>query len=293
MFLPIFFIGMSKNCYPSLKKNLDYLIKFKENTGLDIKICIVDSDSIDGTKDYCKKLEDKNKIDKFIEVDNLEEKYRSRIKRLAISRNQGLTFIKEEINQESLYVPMDMDLNLFSLTSFDNLKSTFKFLIKNDSDCLFPYSVPYYYDIFALRKKGWVKNNNILKSKKIKNQIIFFSFFINYFLIFRKQKHIKKFKQELIGVESAFGGVGMYKVNRELLKTSKYSTNKDNEDMFSEHLFFNQNFDKLNILTKWNIEAPKEYTFFNSYSLNEKLIYILKTIKNDSKNFYNKMKNES
>ncbi len=292
MFLPIFFIGMSKNCYPSLKTNLDYLIKFKEDTGLDVKICIVDSDSVDGTKDYCRELEDKNKIDKFIEVDNLEDKYRSRIKRLAISRNQGLAFIREEIDQESLYVPMDMDLNLFSFTNFDNLISTFKFLIESDSDCLFPYSVPYYYDIFALRKKGWVKNNNILKSKKIKSKLIFFSFFINYFLIFRKQKHIKKFKQEQIKVESAFGGIGIYKVSKELLKNSEYLTNKDNEDMFSEHLFFNQNFDNLNILTKWNIEAPKEYTFFNSFTLYEKLIYILKTFKNDLKTFYRKIKNE-
>ena len=89
---------MSKNCYPSLKRNLDYLIEFKEVSGLAVQICIVDSDSIDGTKEYCKKLEDENKIDKFIEIDKLEEKYRSRIKRLAISRNQGLAFIKEKID---------------------------------------------------------------------------------------------------------------------------------------------------------------------------------------------------
>ena len=68
MFLPIFFIGMSKNCYKSLNKNLDYLLKFKEATGLDIKICVVDSDSVDGTKDYCQKLLEEHKIDRFIEV---------------------------------------------------------------------------------------------------------------------------------------------------------------------------------------------------------------------------------
>ncbi len=293
MFLPIFLIGMSKNCYKSLKNNLDYLIKFKEMTNLNIKICIVDSDSVDGTKQYCKKLEEENKIEKFIEVDKLEEKYRSRIKRLALSRNEGLNFIKKEMNQDSIFVPMDMDLDLFSLTSFDALKNIFKSFIESDSDCLFPYSIPYYYDIFALRKQGWVKNNNIYTSKKIKNKIIFFSFLINYFLIFRKQKHIKKFKQEFISVESAFGGIGMYKVSRELLEKSKYLTNVNNEDMFSEHIYFNQNFDKLAISTKWNIESPKEYTFFKSFSLNEKVKYVLKTFKNDLKTFYKKIKNES
>ena len=293
MFLPIFFIGMSKNCYKSLNKNLDYLLKFKEATSLDIKICVVDSDSVDGTKDYCQKLLEEHKIDRFIEVDNLGEKYKSRIKRLAVSRNQGLNFIKEEIKQESIYVPMDMDLDLFSLTDFNSLKSIFQLFIERDSDCLLPYSVPYYYDIFALRKKGWVRNNNIFISKKIKNKMIFFSFLINYFLIFRKQKHIKKFKKDFINVESAFGGVGMYKVSKDLLEKRKYSTSQDNEDMFSEHLFFNQNFSKLDIFTKWNIVAPKEYTFFNSFSLNEKLIYVLKTFKNDLKTFYKKMKNEN
>ena len=90
---------------------------------------------------------------------------------------------------------MDMDLDLFSLTDFNSLKNIIQLFIEKDSDCLLPYSVPYYYDIFALRKKGWVKNNNIFISKKIKNKMIFFSFFINYFFIFRKQKHIKKFKK--------------------------------------------------------------------------------------------------
>ena len=43
--------------------------------------------------------------------------------------------------------------------------------------------------------------------------------------------------------------MGMYKVSKELLEKSKYSTSQNNEDMFSEHLFFNKNFSRLDIFT--------------------------------------------
>ena len=52
----IIFVGMSKNCFSTLEKNLKFLEGFKQNSKTIVKICIVDSDSTDGTKDYCKAL---------------------------------------------------------------------------------------------------------------------------------------------------------------------------------------------------------------------------------------------
>ena len=56
----LYFVGLSKNCFENTKKNLDFLVQFKENTNFDIKIIVIDSDSEDGTKEYCKELLSKN-----------------------------------------------------------------------------------------------------------------------------------------------------------------------------------------------------------------------------------------
>ena len=45
-----------------------------------MKIAVIDSDSDDGTKSYCKELLDSKRLDYFIEIDSLEQKYDSGIK---------------------------------------------------------------------------------------------------------------------------------------------------------------------------------------------------------------------
>ena len=49
---------------------------------------------------------------------------------------------------------MDMDLDLFKYTTFENFDEIILSFINNKNmDGMFPYSKPYYYDIFALRKR--------------------------------------------------------------------------------------------------------------------------------------------
>ena len=144
---------MSKNCFNSLKSNIEFLLKFKDFTSHNIDICIIDSDSSDGTKEYCYELYEQKFINQIIEIDNLEKEYSSRIERLTICRNEGLNYIGKMIDKEALYIPMDMDLDLFSLTSFEELEKIINTFISRDNfDGLFPFSVPHYYDIFALVK---------------------------------------------------------------------------------------------------------------------------------------------
>lgn len=281
----IYFVGMSKNCFSKLEINLNYLIKFKSNTNFEIKICIVDSDSIDGTKEFCKNLLKQKKINKFIEIDNLEKIYNSRIERLSISRNLGVEYLKEQEEDKLIYIPIDMDLDLFQFTTFDKLNDLISLFIEDSEvDAMFPYSIPYYYDIFALRCKGWVDGNNLLISRMLKDKVRLFTFIFNYIYIFRKQRHINMWSQKQINVISAFGGMGMYKVENSDFDNISYDINQNNVNFYSEHLFFNEHFQNLSINLDWNISSPTEYTFFKSYNLFEKIIYILKTIKNDFKN---------
>ena len=281
----IFFVCMSKNCFNNLQQNIDYLLRYKEISKFDIKIFIVDSDSVDGTKEYSLDLENKLLIDKFIEIDNLEKNYSSRIERLTICRNNSLSEIKEYNLNQIIYVPIDSDIFVFEHTSFDDFENIIKHLVKNDEwDGVFPFSIPYYYDIFALRKAGWVEGNNLLKAKNWKQKIKFGTFFINYFFIFRKQVSKNYFDQDTIKVNSAFGGVGIYKIKHIQNLKYKYLPDFQNIDFVSEHINFNLNFKNLYILKNWNIPAPNGYIYFNISSFKDKLIYILKTLKNDFKN---------
>ncbi len=281
----IFFVCMSKNCFNNLQKNINFLLQFKEKTKFDVKIFIVDSDSDDGTKEYSLNLERKLLIDKFIEIDNLEKNYLSRIERLTICRNNSLLEIKEYDLNQIIYVPIDSDIFIFEHTSFDDIENIIDQLVENkDWDGIFPFSIPYYYDIFALRKAGWVEENNLLKAKEWKQKIKFGTFFINYFYIFRKQVSKNYFNQDTIKVNSAFGGIGIYKIKHIQNLKYKYLPDFQNIDFVSEHINFNLNFKNLFVLKNWNIPAPNEYIYFKNWNFKDKLIYILKTINNDFKN---------
>jgi len=204
---------------------------------------------------------------------------------LSICRNAGLNYIEKMIDKEALYIPMDMDLDLFSLTSFEELEKIINtFISKDNFDGLFPFSVPHYYDIFALRATGWVNGNNLLTARNLKDKFKIFSVIFNYFLIFRKQKHIKKFNEPFISVESAFGGMGLYKMGVKEFENYKYDINIDNINYYSEHIVFNNFFNNLYISSEWKFHSPTEYTFFNNFTFLEKVMYIMKTLKNDFKN---------
>ena len=278
----IVFVGMSKNCLSNSKKNLGFLKQFKSISTHNIKICVIESDSYDGSKEYFYMLKENNEIDYLKEIDNLAEVEDSRISRLVICRNEALNYLKSQFQNNLIYIPMDFDIDLFKLTTPKEFDLLINFFVSNDNiDSLFPFSLPYYYDIFALRSKDWVDKNNLLKSKKLKNRFKVGSVFFNYFLIFRKQLKIDSFKEDLIPIQSAFGGIGMYKVNKNNINKIKYSTSKKSPNFVSEHIFFNEFFNNLYIYKNWRIEAPHEYIFWNTLNLFNKLKFVLKSLKHD------------
>jgi len=283
--LNIYFVGLSKNCLLTLRKNIDFInLLTKEGVGVE-KIIIVDSDSNDGTKEYCKSLKNDNFL--FIEEDNVKNKFHNRIEILSHCRNIGLQNIEK--TNDVLYIPIDLDIDLFSLIkpkSFIELVGNFQ--NNKDIDALFPYSEPYYYDIFALRKQGWVDNNAVLQAHKLKQKFKIGSFFFNYFFVFKKQINKNKFSEDLIRVESAFGGIGLYKINKN--KNYLYETKDIDTEFHSEHLSFNNNFKNLFIDKDWAVPAPEEHINFHLLRKLEKVIYILKTFKYDILDFFNKGK---
>ncbi len=285
----IFFCGLSKNCNDTIKKNLEFINEFIKIVDFtDVKVITVDSDSNDGTKEYLKSFSSENDFSIHVNADGLEEIYNSRIERIAHCRNICLDTMYENSSNNSLvYLPLDLDIDLFKNVSIDEFKNLLiAFLEDASTEACFPFSTPFYYDIFALRCENWLEINSQQLINKLKKIFLFGSFFLNYVFIFRKQKSINQFKVEKIKVTSAFGGAGMYKFNLDEIKKVRYHLSEENPEFISEHIFFNSYFENLYINTNWTIPAPSEHINFKVLNFYEKFIYFLKTIKFDLKKIF-------
>lgn len=281
----IIFCGLSKNCGSTLINNIEFINKFiKFYKDVDIRSIIVESDSTDGSFEYLKSLQSSSNIELFIK-NGLEQKISSRIERIAICRNVGLDYIKNNFSDldNIIYIPYDNDIDLFDNISEDNFMSLIENLITNKNiKGIFPISKPFYYDIFALRAKGWVDYNAQKIVGKLKRNIKIFSFIWNYIFIFRNQLPPNKIK--ILDVKSAFGGIGIYELKHLNRSDLNYVVSKNDKDFYSEHIEFNKKFNGLRIKPEWIIEAPLQHVEYKSLTFLGKMKYVLKTIKYDFQN---------
>ena len=68
----IVFCRTIKNCSKMFKKIL-FFESYKKSTKYNLQIIVIDSDSTDGTKEFCIKKNNEKIIDEFIQIDNLEK----------------------------------------------------------------------------------------------------------------------------------------------------------------------------------------------------------------------------
>lgn len=281
--LKIVFSGLSKNCGDNLIKNSEFILNFKNNyKNHQIYLVIVDSDSNDGNLDYLKNL-DKLQDVSVVFKDGLENTINSRIERIAICRNIGLDYIKEKFNDLSdvIYIPLDNDIDIFKYLNCEQFMDLVNQTKNTYFDAIFPVSIPYYYDIFALRADGWVNYNSQLLIKNLKMKFKYFSFLWNYFYIFRHQLSPFEISKKNLKVYSAFGGIGIYDLSSIDIFKLKYQTSNEEIDFHSEHIEFNKKFSNLNIETNWKIPAPLQHVEYKQYNFLNKIKYILRTLKYD------------
>lgn len=278
--IKIYFCGISKNCKNTIEKNLLFLQNFVENCKYKSELIFVDSDSVDGTKEILKNFCNKNFYSKYFDLDGLELETDNRIERILKSRNLCLDeTLKTTSFNNIIYIPMDLDIDLFKYTNIEEFENLIEYCLdKSSINGIFPFSYPYYYDIFALRAKGWINYNSQFWTTRLKKFLKFGSFIFNYCLIFRHQKVYDQNIKENYKVTSAFGGIGIYKISNNIIK---YKLSQEYPYDISEHIYFNSQFKNLEILTRWKIPAPAEHLEFKLLNLKQKFRYALKTFKND------------
>lgn len=278
--LSIGFLLLSKNTLKSLRKNLEFLYSFKQSTNFKIQVLVVDSESEDGTKKYLESLS--NDLINFIYIDNLNSKGLNRIEKIAYCRNKGFQHLANKFKKDFIFIPIDSDIEVFKFYSMKKFLNLIRFFYKENIEAMFPFSIPYYYDIFALHSENW-SQFNFQKAELLKKNKKYLSFFINKKFIFNNQLKPSQLKEELITVKSAFGGMGMYKINKDP-STLTYQSEVLKSGLYCEHYLFNKNFKKIFINKNWHVPAPNEHINYKTMSLFEKFIYFIKTIYFDIKN---------
>jgi len=284
----IFFCGISKNCYEYIEKNVSFIEKFIQSfPDIKIKGIFVDSDSTDGTKEFLTNYTKEKPYFIYKNLDNLENLYTSRIERISVSRNSCIEQIhKIKTGNEIVYIPIDLDVDLFRFTTVNQFLELITNNFKEAGDnAIFPFSKPFYYDIFALRAPGWINHNSQYWVMRLKKYLKIGSFFYNYIFIFRYQISNMEFKTLKTTIKSAFGGIGIYFINN-FNDDFIYNISRTQPNDVSEHVIFNSRFENLNILYDWNIPAPKQHLEYKNLKTKDKFYYFFKSFKNDFKNFF-------
>ena len=196
-------VGIVKNCQNTIAKDIERLKssipKYKS-----LEFLIIESDSSDQTILELSKLSTKIDNFKFISLGKLADKLPSRTQRLALCRNLYIEEIEKNYKDVSYVIISDLD-DINKELNADSITSCF---IRSDWDmCAANQNGPYY-DIWALRHNLWNPTDPY-------KQLSFFKTFscslINkYVNIYSKMIKIPM-NDNWIQVESAFGGIAIYK----------------------------------------------------------------------------------
>lgn len=218
----IVFVGLARDCESVIKLNIDLLLKLG-NYFKDFKIIVFENDSRDDTRKILSKI----KIDnvQIIYLPSLDVKYLERTERLAYIRNIGLNeALKTNFDY---YCPVDLDGVLTTNGyEFDINGFLSNFYYEEFWDAVFPVSHGFYYDLWALRHSQLSPDDwMIAESKGISALGIDI---IRSREIFTRQYDLRKMSGWL-KVNSAFGGIGIYKMN--CIQNLQY-VGKENETLF-------------------------------------------------------------
>ena len=240
----------------SLFRTLDKLnLKFE-----DYFTIFVESDSSDNSSDLIKKYLERRK---GVLINKNLQGIENRVMRLAISRNEYLNFIKNDqsLKTYDLMIVLDCGGVNGSLTA----KKIKNAILENENSIgIFPTQKFLYYDIWTLRIDNIINYDcfeELFKSYKKNSKIrkIFFNLigkflFINFII-----------KTKKINVISAYGGMGIYKLNKVIDFTYDSNNGKN-----CEHVEFNKQ-----IYKKYVNCLVLDKNLTNSFGINIHTINIL------------------
>lgn len=256
--------GTARDCAEGLLKRLTELQEVLEfRLGLSVYWHFFENDSKDDTRPelitFCAGRANAT----LLFEDGLAQRIPPREARLAFCRNSLLESviaaegINESTRQSSIYLPLDLDLEIEWRAIADELRSAIALVFKGICTGVFPSSSPNYYDIHALRALNWNEEDAWLALNRAKSRSP------NASRMHLRQEYITSrqlsaddlaSQGRLVWVRSAFGGFGIYD-----LSTIRGQSYESRSEDTCEHVAFNIDLERLAILTSMRIPAPIEH----------------------------------
>lgn len=199
-------VGLARDCETKIEATCDVLFNAFAGSAT-LRFLIIESDSSDQTLEKLKRLMSKYDIE-YKSLGQLRKKHPKRTERMAICRNEYLKEIRENpIYQDIDYVVVaDFDGVNLGLTQ-EAVATCWEMPVKWDA-CFANQNAPYY-DIWALRHDLWCSIDCFEQERFLKEHGVD-HFLSRYISVLSKMIRISEY-DEPIKVQSAFGGLGIYK----------------------------------------------------------------------------------
>jgi hypothetical protein len=159
-----------------------------------------------------------------------------RTDRIAVARNRILQEIEQdkEIGQFDYLAVLDMDFPNSCPLPVGEFRKAIDFLDANSNVAgVFPNSLPLYYDIWALRAKDWCPGDCWEEVARAQPSLSLEAATEKY--VYARQRFIEPLSDP-IEVESAFGGIGLYRLR--FVQGKRYSGLTTDGDPVCEHVAF-------------------------------------------------------
>ena len=281
-------VGTVSNVARTLKKEMQVVLKALSVFDY-VGVCLIESDSTDNTVQVLETLKFGIPNFEYISCNNLRSKIPTRIERIRYCRNIYTQYIRKNFQKKKwdYILVIDFDGMNFALSK-KSILSCFNYETKWDG--LMANQRFGYYDIQALRSKGWVESDCYIELKKAKDQSVFLkkrgAGFINfirafyYFDAFRKKhiyNHMKIIKKNsgLVPIDSGFGGLALY---RPWVFLNHNYKSKNKNIIVSEHVDFHSAAKKHG--AEFFINPSLINNNFNIYNINKfKIIRFAREVK--------------
>jgi len=224
-------VGTVRNCEKKIFETIKAIDKGL-NFATRVEYFFVESDSDDGTLKSLNKLFIQKSNFQFESFGRLKTDLPLRTERLAICRNRCLEYLRSEQNSWAEYfIVVDSDGICSQLSS-----NVMKDMISKDYWSVMTANVrDHYYDIYALRHKTWCPDDFYVAIKNDLKKGL--SYQKAYLKNVTSKKIIIKPSSKIIEVDSAFGGLAIYKISS-IPEDAKYVGVKKNGDEVCEHVSF-------------------------------------------------------
>ena len=200
--------GIARDVATILPKEISRIEKKMNDVFELVNFLVIESDSKDNTKKVLEDIKNEKNNFNYKSLGIIESALPNRIQRLAFCRN---IYVKE-IRENELY----KDIDFVAIVDFDiknnrlRLNDLKKLISENSWSAIFANQTGFYYDIYALRIKGWVENDCFTEYRQFAMSMSTQE--AKELAIWSKMRKIRK-NSPLIPVDSAFGGLGIYRKN--------------------------------------------------------------------------------